>query len=101
MVRRKRQNKGDNLMNKIKIFLINSFLLIFIISCSSDSNLQDINFENGLAYKDGNLFSGIASDYYNEGTVIKNTISFEDGKTIKKAYFSESGDLIADEIFFK
>ena len=99
MVRRKRQNKGDNLMNKIKIFLINSFLLIFIISCSSDSNLQDINFENGLAYKDGNLFSGIASDYYNEGTVIKNTISFEDGKTIKKAYFSESGDLIADEIF--
>lgn len=69
------------------------------MSCSSDSNLQDINFENELAYKDGNLFSGIASDYYDEGTIIKNTISFEDGKTIKKAYFSESGDLIADEIF--
>ncbi len=70
------------------------------MGCSNSPDLQDINYENGLAYIDGNLFSGEASDYFDEDAAIKKSmVFFEDGKTIKKAYYSENGDLVADEIF--
>jgi hypothetical protein len=87
-------------MSTNKHYINITLFLIILTSCSGEPNLQDLSYKDGLAYINDTPFSGEALEYYNEEeTNKKSIVSFEDGITLKKVFYSENGDLVSDEIF--
>lgn len=80
------------------ILLTPLFLLFF--SCSQEPLVTDLQFDEGIATYDGDLYTGSAKSFYDsENTTIKTISNYTEGFKTSFESFSENGDLKIKEFF--
>ena len=73
-------------------FYIKCFLFLsFFISCNKEIKCENLTYENGLTYKDGELFTGVCKSYFKNG-IIKSIQQYNNGNdTSQWTFFFQNG----------